>query len=103
MSNFAGLPSDVWQEAYNAAINEGFPEVIRILLKVHDGAAEMAPQERAHLMEFARFLQLKAELHFPYWDDSATPHSPEHEDAFHAVNMGLYEKLASALEMGREE
>jgi len=89
------LSAEVWREAYQAAINDGFPEAIRILLKIREGNTPLDGTEREHIVHFARYLQLKAELHFPYWDDSRAPYSKEHEDSFHAVNMGLYEALIS--------
>jgi hypothetical protein len=96
------LPHDIWSEAFQSAIHEGFPEVIRILRGFRDGGADLEEGEAAHLLEFARFLRLKALLHFPYWDDSEPRHSQEHEDCFHEVNMGLHEKLFAYIEASQQ-
>jgi len=59
------------------------------------GTADLTAEEASHLLAFARFLVSRAELHYPYWDDSRTPHLQEHEDAFQDINMGVHEKLLS--------
>lgn len=91
------LPPDLWNEALQIATHDAFPEVIRILKLFQGGAAEISETEAAHLRDFARFLLKRAALHYPYWDDSQQPHSNEHEDSFHEINMGLHEKLLSAV------
>lgn len=95
MTKSVYLPHDIREQALQAAIQDGFPEVIRILRLFRGGSADVTADEAAHLIEFARFLVRRAELHYPYWDDSRTPYVQEHEDAFHEVNMGLHEKLVS--------
>ena len=87
------IPHDLCNEALQVAVHDGFPEVIRILKSFQNGVAELNSREASHLLDFARFLQQRARLHYPYWDDSESPHDPEHEDNFHEVNMGLHEKL----------
>jgi hypothetical protein len=89
------IPQDICYEALQVAIHDGFPEVIRILKSFRDGTADVSTREASHILEFAKFLRQRASLHYPYWDDSQLPHSTEHEDNFHEVNMGLHEKLIS--------
>lgn len=91
------IPQDICDEALQLAIHDGFPEVIRVLRSFKNGNAELSHKEAFHLLEFSKFLRLRASLHYPYWDDSEAPHSNEHEDNFHEVNMGLHEKLIAYL------
>lgn len=91
------IPPDICEHALLVAIQESFPEAIRILRLFRAGSADLTSDEAAHLIDFARFLVRRAELHYPYWDDSRTPYLQEHEDAFQDVNMGLHEKLISCV------
>src|SRR5207249_6383291 len=84
----------VLEEAYAIALHEGFPEVLRLITFAPDGL-ELTTEEAGHLLKFATMLRLKAELHFPYWDDARPDHVPSHEDCLHEVSMGIYEKLQS--------
>ncbi|MEY4583114.1 MAG: hypothetical protein RL701_7817 [Pseudomonadota bacterium] len=95
MTKAVFLPPDLWEDALQTATQESFPEIIRILRLFQSGTAELTSDEASALVEFARFLVGRAELHYPYWDDSRTPYLQEHEEAFQDVNMGLHEKLVS--------
>lgn len=95
MTKSVFLPPDLCEHALQAATYEAFPEITRILQLFAGGSAELTDDEASELVEFARFLVRRAELHYPYWDDSRTPYLPQHEDAFQSVNMGLHEKLIS--------
>lgn len=91
------LPAAVVDEARAIAVHENFPEVLRLLNGSRAEARELTPDEVEHLRTFATYLRLRAELHYPCWDDSRPGYVPADEDAFHEVNMGLHEKLQSAL------
>lgn len=97
MTRRVHLPQDLCHQALDAAIHEGFPEVIRIVRLFKNGQADLLDAEGEHLLSFARFLVLRAELHYPHWDDSGATHSQHDEDMFHAINMGLHEKIVSSL------
>jgi hypothetical protein len=89
------LPQEIWEQALQIAIHEAFPEVIRVLRLFRNGSADLKSEEAASLVDFSRFLLHRAELHFPYWDDTRVPYSQDHEDAVHEINMGIHEKLCS--------
>ena len=89
------LPPDLCEHALQLATQEAFPEIIRILRLFDNGSAELNINEASSLLDFARFLVQRAELHFPYWDDTRAPFSREHEEAFQEINMGIHEKLFS--------
>ena len=87
------LPAAVLDEARTVAVQEGFPEVLRPIAGARPHAWEVTRDEAEHLRMFADHLQLRAELHHPYWDDCLPNHDPVHGENFHEVNMGLYETL----------
>ena len=89
------LPPDLCEHALELATQEAFPEIIRILGRFENGSAELSLNEASSLLDFARFLVQRAELHFPYWDDAREPFLREHEEAFQQINMGIHEKLFS--------
>jgi hypothetical protein len=89
------MPPDLCEHALQLATHEAFPEVMRVLKLFRSGSAELNAAEASCLLEFARFLVQRAELHFPYWDDSRVPYSREHEEGFQEINMGIHEKMFS--------
>jgi hypothetical protein len=89
------IPPDLCEHALQLATHESFPEIVRILKLFKEGSAELQVDEARGLLEFARFLVQRAELHFPYWDDSRAPYLREHEEGFQEINMGLHEKIFS--------
>ena len=95
MTRAVFLPPDLCESALDIATHESFPEITRILRLFHAGSAELTSHEASNLVEFARFLLHRAELHYPSWHDSRTPYLQEHEAAFQHINMGLHEKLIS--------
>jgi hypothetical protein len=93
MTSSVFLPPDIRSEALQVATNEAFPEVMRILKVFRNSSADLNADEASCLLDFARFLVLRADLHFPYSDAGRVPYLREHEDAFQDINMGLHEKL----------
>jgi hypothetical protein len=91
------FPRSILDEARLIALNENFPEVLRILSSVSDAGLELDLSEAEHLIQFATVLRLKAGLQYPYWDDASTNYNQDHENCFHEINMGIHEKLQSYL------
>lgn len=97
MSGNLTVHPDVIAAARAVALAGGYREVVRVLDRRAAGGLALAPAEAAHLAKFARLLKLQAELRYPHWDEDLAGYSPADEDLFQDVNLGLYEKLASAL------
>ena len=85
------------ESAISLAAHDAFPEVIRILMLFRECRADLTLEEAATLLDFARYLVARAHLMYPYRDGASTPFLEQHEEMFHWVMMGLYEKLTSEL------
>ena len=52
-------------------------------------------EEAQVIVNVARVQMMKAALQYPFWDEDDPRHDANHEDAFHEVVLGLFEKTVS--------
>ncbi len=49
------------------------------------------------VVNVARVEMMKTILQYPFWDEDDPRHDPAHEDRFHEVVNGLFEKTVSSI------
>jgi protoporphyrinogen oxidase len=93
MTTTITVPLELKNELLAIADKSGYPSASAVL---HRGAPDELVvenlREAQEITNIARIQVLDALLKFPYWDDSEPNYSPEHEDKFQDVQMGIYEK-----------
>lgn len=87
------VPAELKSELFAIAKKAGYPSALDVLSR---GNAEQlvleSLREAQEITNIARIQVLDALLKYPYWDNTESTHLPEHEEMFHDVQMGIYEK-----------
>lgn len=92
------IPASVKADLLRLAAAHGYPAARTILARgtaeelVVDGLAEAQV-----VANVARVEMMSASLKSPFWDEEDPRHDARHEEAFHEVVNGLFEKTISAL------
>ena len=87
----------VLEESRITAISEGFRDLIRIFRSGGRDFIEISVTDAQAIWLFTDFLQTRAHLHYPGWNDAEPGYNPEDEYAFQEVNGGIYAALRNAL------
>ena len=98
MSNSIFFPESLKSNLQQIATARKFPRIQRLLER--GGPDELildSLEEAQEIMDVARLELLEAQLKYPYWDEDKPDFDPKHEDGFHDIQMGVYEKTASYL------
>ena len=85
------------EEVAKQAADEEFPHVVDVLRSLLSKPPTLTPFDREQLREFARFLQARARLRFPYWSDDRMPFVEAHETEYLEFVNGVWGKFASFL------
>jgi hypothetical protein len=93
MSQVIEFPRPLKAQLQKSASTRKFPAALAILSRGGPEELVVASQHEAQmLVDIARLELLEARLKFPFWDEDLPNHDPAHEDAFHDVQMGIFEK-----------
>jgi hypothetical protein len=93
MSQVIEFPASLKAQLHASASTRRFPAALAILAR--GGPSELVVESQTEaqtLVDIARLELLEARLKFPFWDEDLPNHDPVHEDAFHDVQMGVFEK-----------
>jgi hypothetical protein len=93
MSQVIEFPAPLKALLLKSAATRKFPAALAILAR--GGPEELVVESQGEaqtLVDIARLDLLEARLKYPFWDEDLPNHDPAHEDAFHDVQMGIFEK-----------
>lgn len=86
------MPPDLVQLIGKIVHAEGYTALMDAFKKNQQPPIFLSKEEAEALIALAVIEKRKAELKYPYRDETHPQHSPEHEQYFDDVQMGLYEK-----------
>jgi hypothetical protein len=98
MSKHLSFPESVKAELRKIAGEGNYVLATEILERGADDELVLESVEEAQvIVNVARVQMMVASLKFPFWDEDDARHDAAHEEAFHEVVLGLFEKTASTI------
>jgi hypothetical protein len=98
MSKSLPFPDSVKAELRRIAAAGHYVLATEILERGADDELLLSSLEEAQvIVNVARVQMMVTSLRFPFWDEDDPRHDPKHEEAFHEVVLGLFEKTVSII------
>jgi hypothetical protein len=96
MSHTIAFPDSVKEDLQKLAVVGGFVRAREILARGKPDELVLESAEEAQIVvNVARLKMMKTALQCPFWDEEDPRHDPAHEERFHEVVNGLFEKTVS--------
>ena len=96
MSRSIAFPDSVKADLLKLASAGGFVRAQEILARGKADELVIDSQDEAQVVaNVARVEMMKTILQYPFWDEDDPLHDPAHEERFHDVVNGLFEKTVS--------
>jgi len=96
MSQSIAFPDSVKSDLLQLATTGDFIRAKEILSRGSSDELVFESAEEAQIVvNVARVEMMKTILRFPFWDEEDPRHDPSHEERFHDVVNGLFEKTVS--------
>ena len=86
------LPADLVHEVRRIVHTEGYTALKEAFHADQEPPVFLSKEEAEALITLAVIEKRKAWLRYPFYDEDHPRHSPEHEQEFDDVQMGIYEK-----------
>lgn len=96
MSQSIAFPDSVKTDLLKIATAGSFVRAKEILARGKPGELVLeSPEEAQIVVNVARLEMMKTILQCPFWDEDDPRHDPVHEERFHDIVNGLFEKTVS--------
>jgi hypothetical protein len=98
MSKRLSFPDSVKAELRKIATAGRYVLAMEILERGADDELVLESVEEAQVVvNLARVQMMVASLRYPFWDEDDPRHDAAHEEAFHEVVLGVFEKTVSTI------